>query len=89
MRTLRVTRDYTAFAEGYLKLTCDCGFKEYAKEGEGAFGIGESHLRSKHANGGIMSFSPTRYKPTRQWRVEDDATREILKEDYYNPHSAA
>jgi hypothetical protein len=89
MRTLRVTRDYTAFAEGYLKLTCDCGFTEYAKEGEGAFGIGEGHLRSKHAKGGIMSFSPTRYKPTRQWRVEDVATTEILKEDYYNPHSAA
>lgn len=89
MRTLRVTRDYTAFTEGYLKLTCDCGYKEYAKEGEGAFGVGESHLRSKHANGGIMSFSPTRYKPTRQWRVEDNVTTEILKEDHYNPHVAA
>ena len=83
MTTVRVSRDYTAYYEGSLKLTCDCGWKAFGREGEGAFRMCEDHIHAKHPKGGaFINFRPSGWKVTRQWHVTREETREILKEDH-------
>lgn len=82
MTTVRVKRDYASFHANGMLFTCECGWKEYGREGQGAFATCESHILNTHKKGGEISFAPNRKLGAKKWDVQVTGTNLIKAEEY-------